>query len=400
MSKRPATSFVLICVFLDALGIGLIVPVLPKLIGTMVSGPQEQTIWYGAIMVSYGLMQFISSPIIGSLSDRLGRRPILLSGILGLGIMMLVPAFASHPLWILLSRIVGGAMSSNIVVAQAYISDVTDDKDRATAFGKIGAIFGIAFVVGPALGGILGNSNPHVPFMAASIICLVNFLYGLFVLPESLDKENRSVRATRTLNPFENLLSMTSNRQIRRIFFVVGLYTLSQSILQCTWALYTQYRYDWLPLNIGMSIFALGLSIAATQGLLLPFLIKRMPSPNSIITLALSIGFASLVGMGLSQSGLAAAVLFCTYAVVGVVGPTLQSIISRMSDPAEQGFALGTISSINSFTSAVSPIIGTPLLILTVEKNSGSLSAGIPYFLSSLLLVAAFAASRGIGTKK
>lgn len=186
MSRLPAVGFILACVFLDALGIGLIIPVLPRLIGTLAANADAQTSWYGSIMVSYGLMQFLSAPAIGALSDRIGRRPVLLTGILGLAVMMFVPAFTDS-LWLLLaSRLVGGIMSSNIVVAQAYIADVTEASKRVAAFGRIGAIFGIAFILGPALGGMLGEVDPRIPFLCAGVICIINFFYGLFVLPESL----------------------------------------------------------------------------------------------------------------------------------------------------------------------------------------------------------------------
>ena len=168
--RKPAIGFVLACVFLDALGIGLIVPVLPRLIGSLADTRDLQTSWYGAIMVSYGLMQFFFAPVLGALSDRIGRRPVLLTGILGLSIMMIVPAVSQSLPFILLSRLVGGMMSSNIVVAQAYIADVTPSHQRIASFGKIGAIFGIAFVLGPAVGGVLGQTDPKIPFFVASAI--------------------------------------------------------------------------------------------------------------------------------------------------------------------------------------------------------------------------------------
>ena len=209
MSRLPAVGFILACVFLDALGIGLIIPVLPRLIGTLAANADAQTSWYGSIMVSYGLMQFLSAPAIGALSDRIGRRPVLLTGILGLAVMMFVPAFTDSLWLILASRLVGGIMSSNIVVAQAYIADVTEASKRVAAFGRIGAIFGIAFILGPALGGMLGEVDPRIPFLCAGVICIINFFYGLFVLPESLREPSEAPFSLAHANPFASLSALS-----------------------------------------------------------------------------------------------------------------------------------------------------------------------------------------------
>ena len=179
MSRRPALFFVLLCVFLDALCIGLIIPVLPRLLGVLTVSREEQAFWYGAVMVGYGLTQFLCAPILGALSDRFGRRPLLLSGILGLGVMSLVPALTSSPAAILISRILGGALSANVVVAQAYIADITPVSERAKSFGRIGAVFGLAYILGPALGGVLGDWSERLPFFTAFAVCAGNFLYGL-----------------------------------------------------------------------------------------------------------------------------------------------------------------------------------------------------------------------------
>ena len=295
MVRTPAAGFVLACVFLDALGIGLIIPVLPRLIGTLASSPDAQASWYGAIMVSYGLMQFFSAPAIGAISDRLGRRPVLLTGILGLAVMMLVPAFCDSLWLILLSRILGGAMSSNIVVAQAYIADVTDESSRTAAFGRIGAIFGVAFILGPAVGGMLGETDPSRPFLIAGIICALNFLYGLFVLPESLRAPARDPFTLKRFNPFSSLLALSRERMVLPILFVITLYTLSQSLMQCTWALYTEFRYGWTPKMIGISIFVLGAAITVTQGWILPRLSARL-TPTQLVFTGLFCGFAALIG--------------------------------------------------------------------------------------------------------
>ena len=248
MILRPKSGFVFACVFLDALGIGLIIPVLPRLIGTLSTSQDMQTWWYGAIMVSYGLMQFLSSPLLGALSDKLGRRPVLLVGILGLGLTFAVPAFfASLPL-ILASRIVGGALSANTVVAQAYISDITSGKERAAMFGRLGAVFGIGLIVGPAIGGLAGQTDPAFPFVLASALALLNFLYGALFLPESLPTDKKTPASFTTLNAFLTLPRLLKKEESRPFFLVFGLTALANSLLQCTWALYTEFRYGFTPL--------------------------------------------------------------------------------------------------------------------------------------------------------
>ncbi len=396
MSRRPAIGFVLTCVFLDALGIGLIIPVLPHLIGSLANGKDEQTIWYGIIMISYGLMQFCFAPILGALSDRIGRRPVLLNGILGLALMMIVPALSTS-LWpILLSRIVGGMMSSNIVVAQAYIADVTSQDSRISSFGKIGAIFGIAFVLGPALGGVLGQIDPRLPFIVASAICALNFLYGLFVLPESLTEKNTAPLSFKALNPFGAILNLGKLTGIRPFLLIIVLFTMAQSLMQCTWALYGEYRYDWTPLSIGLSIFALGISISLTQGVILPRLTQRLVA-DKIIRLGLSIGAITMLLIGFSPWGLVSLCLICLFAVTGIVGPTIQGEISRRCESTNQGVNMGAVSSLNSFTSAVSPMIGTPLLMVTSRHTQNLWLAGTPYFVCSSMLMVALGIALYVG---
>ncbi len=388
MKRNPAIGFVLTCVFLDALGIGLIIPVLPRLIGSLAAGADAQTIWYGCIMISYGLMQFFFAPILGALSDRVGRRPVLLTGIAGLAIMMLVPAITSSLWAILLSRIAGGMMSSNIVVAQAYIADVTTENSRISSFGKIGAIFGIAFVLGPALGGVLGEVDPRLPFVVAASICALNFLYGLIILPESLRAPNTMPLRWQQLNPFHAILNLTALEGIRPFLLIITLFTLAQSLMQVTWALYVEYRYGWSTFMIGMSIFALGISISLTQGLLLPRLTQKL-SAQSIVRLGLTLGLCAMLTIGLSPWGWLSLMLICVFALMGIVGPTIQGEISRQCEHTQQGVNMGAVSSLNSFTGAISPTIGTPLLMVTSRHTDNLFLAGTPYFVCAVLLAVA-----------
>ncbi len=385
---KPSVRFVLACVFLDALGFGLIVPVLPRLIGELAGLRDLQTYWYGVIMMSYGLMQFASSPVLGALSDRFGRKPVLLTGILGLAVMQAVPAFCSSLPLILASRLLGGAMSANVVVAQAYIADVTPKESRSAAFGKIGAVFGVAFMIGPAIGGILGQADPRLPFVFAAAICCINFTYGLLRLPESLKERDPRPWCLARLNPFAGLSALLRSRETLPMVLVIGLIYLAQSLMQCTWALYTEFRYAWTPLNIGLSVFLLGLCISAAQGWLLPQLLKRT-SGESIVFAALSSGTAALLGIGFSPWGLLSAFCAWSFALVGMAAPVIQGTVSRLVPQTVQGSAMGALSSLNSFSGAIAPALSTPLLVYTAESASDPLLPGMPYYLAAALLLAA-----------
>ncbi len=390
MPPKPAVGFILACIFLDALGIGLIVPVLPRLIGTLAETRDAQAWWYGLIMLSYGVMQFASSPLLGALSDRIGRRPVLLGGILGLGVTFAVPACTSSLPLILASRVVGGMLSANMTVAQAYIADITKGLGRCSAFGKIGAAFGVGFVLGPALGGILGESDPRWPFVAAAAISLANFLYGAFVLPESLTQRAARPVTWKSSNPLKALFDLTRVPANRLFLLILTFTCLANALMQCTWALYTEFRYGFTPLAIGLSVFALGLSIAFMQGVVLQKILRRF-RPREIVLTVLAIGSAAMAAVALSPFGWGAAVACCLYAVMSASSPILTGEISRRTIVTEQGRTMGAVSSLNSLTGALAPLLGTPLLMFSA-KHTDDLLAGSPYFVCSGLLLAALVA--------
>lgn len=400
MSLHPSVRFVLICIFLDALGIGLIVPVLPTLIGDLATNRQEQTLWYGAIMLSYGLVQFGSAPILGALSDRIGRRPVLLGGMLGLGCMFAVPVFTTS-LWLLLvSRLIGGLLAANMTVAQAYIADVTKGFERAGAFGKIGAVFGIGFVLGPALGGILGESSVRLPFLVAALICAANFCYGLFVLPESLAPQKRitSPLSIKDNNPLSAIGALANLAGMRPFVMILVLTSLANGIMQCTWTLYTQFRYGFTPLSIGISVFTLGATLAFIQGWGLPRLLGYL-SARHTVTITLFIAGLSLAIIALSPWGWLACIACCMYALGACVGPTLTSIISSQASCESQGATMGAVSALNSLTGALAPAIGTPLLLTSADAANG-FWGGAPYLLASALLFISLLISMVPATKK
>lgn len=391
MTRRsPALAFILAAVLLDVLGIGLVIPVLPRLVGELAGSRDAQTWWYGLLVISYGAMQFLCAPLLGALSDRIGRRPVLLAGIGGLALMFLAPALTDS-LWVLLaSRLVGGAFAANLAVAQAYIADVTPPQHRAANFGKLGAVFGIAFMLGPALGGVLGEIDLRLPFFAAAALSALNALYGFFVLPESLPRNSRKAFSARRANPFTSLAALARLKSVGPLVTVIFLVTLSQFLLHTTWALYTEFRYGWTPFNIGISLMAVGTVQVLMQGLALPHLLRRLGDAR-LILLGLASALLAYLGYGLAQAGWVAMLIIGGNLFACLIGPTLQGIISRSVDAAEQGSAMGALASLGSLTAVIAPLLGTPMLATVSHLPPDDWRVGAPYFLCSALVAAALA---------
>ncbi len=389
----PAVPFVLFNIFLDILGIGLIIPVLPKLVGTLAENAQAQAWWLGAMLIAYGFMQFALAPTLGSLSDKWGRRPILLLGVLGLGVMFFVPAFSDSLTVILLSRVLGGMFSANIAVAQAYIADVTPKEQRAAAFGKIGACFGVGFILGPAAGGLIGEYSIRLPFILAGTLAIFNFFYGLFILPESLRIKNPNAVTFARCNPISSLLELGKFKQIGALLVVIALSSFVQSLLHSTWSLFTTFRFHWSPMDIGLSLVAIGTVTGIIQGKFIKSLLAFF-GPKRLILFGLLSGAAAYLGFGLITVGALAYLIIVLNFLSVAVTPTLNGIVSEEVPSADQGRALGAVSALGSLMGVLAPLLGTPLLVHTSHMAPGSVLGGLPYIIcSGLLLLAALIAS-------
>ena len=389
----PAVPFVLFNIFLDILGIGLIIPVLPKLVGTLAENAQAQAWWLGAMLIAYGFMQFALAPTLGSLSDKWGRRPILLLGVLGLGVMFFVPAFSDSLTVILLSRVLGGMFSANIAVAQAYIADVTPKEQRAAAFGKIGACFGVGFILGPAAGGLIGEYSIRLPFILAGTLAIFNFFYGLFILPESLRIKNPNAVTFARCNPISSLLELGKFKQIGALLVVIALSSFVQSMLHSTWSLFTTFRFHWSPMDIGLSLVAIGTVTGIIQGKFIKSLLAFF-GPKRLILFGLLNGAAAYLGFGLITVGALAYLIIVLNFLSVAVTPTLNGIVSEEVPSADQGRALGAVSALGSLMGVLAPLLGTPLLVHTSHMAPGSVLGGLPYIIcSGLLLLAALIAS-------
>ena len=284
--RQAAMPFIMITVLIDMVSIGLIIPVLPPLVGTFTSSPSEQAFWYGAVTIVFGIANFFGSPILGRLSDRYGRRPVLLIGFSGLALSFVVTGLATALWMLLVVRLFSGAMQANISVANAYVADITAPAERAKAFGKLGAMIGMGFILGPVLGGLLGGISLHLPFFFSAGLAMVNWLYGYFVLPESLPPERRRPFVLREANPISSLRGLAALKGVGSLVVVLALSALAQFMTHTSWVLYTTFKFGWGPTQNGWSLFAIGLMSVFVQGVFLSRLLHRF-SPQRLAIMGL-----------------------------------------------------------------------------------------------------------------
>jgi len=382
--RRAGLPFIFVVVFIDVLGIGIALPVLPMLVGEFTANRELQSYWYGGLVVIYGVMQFFCAPLLGALSDRFGRRPLLLWSLLGLGVHFLLLALAPTLALMFVARVVGGTAGASFAVANAYASDVTPPEQRAKGFGLIGAAFGLGFIFGPMIGGLLGSIDLRLPFYAAAALSLLNATYGFFIVPESLPRERRAPFTLKKANPFAALLTLGRHPEIGRLVVVFALVVLAQLILQTTWVLYTHFRFEWGPTKNGFALFLVGLVATVVQGALLGRLLRRFGDVRIALS-GLAVGTVAYLLYGLAQSG------WMMYAVIVgnflsfAAGPALQGIVSNAVDPREQGVTMGALNSINSIMFVLAPAIGTPLLAHVSHLPTSDWRVGAPFFVSAAL---------------
>ncbi len=396
----PNVRFVLLTVFLDILGIGLIIPVLPALVATFHLPADQQAYWYGLIVAAYGLMQFFFAPLIGALSDRYGRRPVLLTCVFGLGLNFLLMPLAANVSWLLLIRALGGVTAGNLSVASAYIADVSTPENRSKALGKIGAMFGLGFICGPVIGGVLGEIDVHYPFFLAAAVSMGNVLYGYLALPESLPQTQRKPFTFKSANPFSGLLGLAHLRDVGGLIWVYALFNFAQFTLQTTWVLSTQLRFGWTPLQNGLSLFMVGVSAVLMQGVLLGAYIKRVGDEKAV-QYGLMSSCVALTLYGLATEGWMMYVLILCNLLAFAAGPALQAIFSRAVDASSQGMAMGSLSSLASVMSVTATLAGNNLLGYVSHAPKHSWTLGAPFFMAATVqLLALLLASRYLRRKR
>jgi DHA1 family tetracycline resistance protein-like MFS transporter len=389
VEPRPAAMrFILLAVLIDMMSIGLIVPVLPALVGSFTINPADQSLWFGVVMFAFGIANFFGAPLLGALSDHYGRRPVMLVGFCGLALNFFATAL-STALWVLIAvRLVGGAMQANAAVANAYVADITPPEQRAKRFGMLGAMFGLGFIIGPALGGLLGSINLHLPFFVAGTLALVNLLYGYFVLPESLPKERRRPFKWSSANPINTLRSLARLEGVGLLILVVGCTGLAQGVLYNSWVLYNQFKFGWSSLQNGWSLAAVGVVSVLVQGVLLGRLLKRFAAPRLAVIGLVSSTVAYAAWGAATEGWMMYAVVFCN--LLGfTVTASIQSLISAAADAKHQGETMGSVSSINSFMAVIAPLISAPLLGMVSHLPPGDWAIGTPLYFGALLQGAA-----------
>ncbi|MES3033964.1 MAG: MFS transporter [Gemmatimonadota bacterium] len=382
--RKAAMPFIMLTVLIDMAAIGLIVPVLPSIVGSFTGSQSDQALWYGVVSTAFGFANFFGAPVLGALSDRHGRRPVLLLGFCGLGVTFFATALATA-LWMLIAaRLVGGAMQANAAVCNAYVADITPPELRAKRFGMLGAMFGVGFIVGPVVGGLLGAVNLRLPFFVAGGLSLLNLLYGYFVLPESLPPDKRRAFNWSTTNPFRSLAELSKLGDVGPLVTVVAFSVLAQYILFTSWVLYTTFKFGWGPLQNGWSLAAVGVVSVIVQGFLLGPLLKRFSAQRLVVWGLISATAANLM-YGLATEG------WMMYATVFInvlgftVGASIQSLISGAADASTQGRTLGSVASLNSLMAVVAPMFGAPLLGIVSHLPKGDWRIGAPFYFCALL---------------
>jgi MFS transporter, DHA1 family, tetracycline resistance protein len=362
MQKRqPAIGFVFVTLLLDIIGIGLVAPIVPKLIEKFLGGDAVQAAQYGGwITAIYAVMQFIFAPILGNLSDRWGRRPIILVSLFGSACDYLLLAFAPSLAWLFLGRVVAGVTGANISAVSAYIADVSPPEKRAQNFGLIGVAFGLGFIIGPALGGILGSVDLRLPFLVVAGITAINWLYGFFVLPESLNPENRREFSWSRANPVASLGLLARSPLVAGLAVTIVFTSLAQNGLQTVWVYYTGLRYGWDTLAVGLSLAAVGLAAAVVQGGLLSLILARIGERRSVIYGLLVAAACSLL-YGLAPQGWMIYAILLVGGLGGIAGPAAQGLISQNVSDREQGAVQGALTGVQTLTGVAGPVIATTL---------------------------------------
>lgn len=389
IARKPALGFIFVTLVLDILGIGLIIPITPRLVESFQgTGVADASKTYGLLVALYSLMQFGGAPVLGSLSDRFGRRPVILLSLLGAGLDYFLLAFAPTLGWFFVGRIIAGLTGANFAAATAYIADISPPEKRAANFGMIGAAFGLGFILGPALGGVLGDVGLRVPFIVAGALTLLNALYGWFVLPESLAPENRRAFSWKRSNPVGALLHLQKYPMVLGLAGTYFLIYLAHQVLPSTWVLYTSYRYNWTVSQTGLSLAVVGLMAAIVQGGLTRIIVGRIGERKSAI-IGLAVGSLAYAGYGLATEGWMIYAILVIGSIGGITGPAVQGLISRNVGADEQGGMQGTLASMSSIAGIAGPPIATGLFSYFVRPTAPAELPGAAFFCSAVLMIVA-----------
>lgn len=383
----PAIAFILITAVLDVMAMGIVIPVLPALIEEFTGSNAVAGIYTGLFVALWAGMQFIFSPVIGSLSDRYGRRPVILISTAGLAADFALMAMAPNLWWLAAARLLGGITSSSFTTVYAYMADITEPAKRARAYGLIGAAFSAGFVAGPLIGGTLGEFGPRVPFWAAAVLSAVAFLYGLFVLPESLSQEKRMAFSWARANPFGALRLLSSHRELTGLSAVNFLLYFAHHVFSAVFVLYAAYRYGWGPSEVGILLALVGLLDMAVQGVLVGPVVKRW-GDRATMVFGLAAGAVGIACMGLAPTGFAFTLAMFPNALWGLAMPTLQSLMTQRVSESEQGQLQGANMSVASIAGVASPLFFGFVYSASVGEGALIPHPGASFFIASATLLA------------
>lgn len=387
IERKPALGFIFVTILIDVIGFGIIIPIIPQLISKLIHGSlSEASLYSGWLMFAFAIMQFVFAPMVGNLSDRFGRRPVLLLSLLGFGLDYLVLAFAPNIVWLFAGRIIAGIMGASFSTATAYIADVSTPEKRAQNFGLIGVAFGLGFVIGPVIGGVLGQYGTQVPFIAASILTFLNFAYGYFILPESLSKENRRPFDLKRANPIGSLQLLKRYPVIAGLVASLVLIYIAGHAVQSSWTFFNMEVFHWSEAMVGYSLGFVGILAAVVQGGLIRYINPKLGQVRSVYLglLLNSIGFALFAFA--TQSWMMF-VFLIPYCLGGIAGPALQGIISSQVPANEQGELQGALSSLMSATSIVGPLLMTNTFAFFTSKTAPVYFPGSVFLLGALLTI-------------
>ena len=387
-NRKAAMGFIFITLLIDVTGFGLIIPVMPKLIEQLlgITDISKASQYGGWLTFAYAFMQFIFAPVLGNLSDKYGRRPVLLFSLFGFGIDYLFLSFAPSITWLFVGRLIAGITGASFTTASAYIADISTTENRAQNFGMIGAAFGLGFIIGPLIGGLLGELGPRVPFFVAAGLALTNWLYGYFVLPESLDKEHRRPFEWKRANPVGSLLQLKKYPAVGGLVVSLVLVYLAAHAVQSNWSFFNIEKFKWTPKMIGISLGVVGLLVGVVQGGLVRIINPKIGNEKSVY-IGLALYALGLLLFAFASQSWMMFVFLIPYCLGGIAGPALQSIISGHVPPNEQGELQGALTSMMSATAIIGPLMMTNLFAYFTNANAPVYFPGAPFLLGSVFML-------------
>ena len=400
-NRKAAIGFIFITLLIDVTGLGLIIPVVPKLIEDLLhtTNISKVALFGGLLTFSYAIMQFLFAPVLGNLSDKYGRRPVLLFSLLGFGLDYLLLAFAPSIGWLFVGRIIAGITGASMTTASAYIADISTPETRAQNFGMIGAAFGLGFIVGPMIGGLLGEMGPRIPFLVAAGLALLNAAYGYFVLPESLDASNRRAFDWKRANPISSLKNLSRFPAVAGLIVSFFLIYVASHAVQSNWSYFNIEKFKWSPKMIGISLAVVGVLVSLVQGVLVRFVNPKIGNEKSVYV-GLGLYTIGLILFGLASQSWMMFAFLIPYCLGGISGPGLQAIISGSVPSNEQGELQGSLTSVISMTSIVGPLVMSNLFAFFTGPIAPFYFPGAPFMLAALLmLLSCFFAYKALRTR-